>query len=235
MPKPSVESRFWSKVDKSGECWLWTGGSQRGHGRISIKGDTAYVHRLAWELSFGAIPLGKTVFQSCGNQLCVRPDHLYLDKSPRYILPFWDNVYIPQDENACWTWKGMLDKDGYGYYRVDKRTRRAHRVSWELANGPIPEGLFVCHKCDNPPCVRSDHLFLGTAQDNARDRGSKNRGRQQQGTSNSMSKLTDESVIEIRALHKAGGWSHSALASKFGVSRRTIGFVVNRVVWKHLP
>src|SRR5262245_51840420 len=74
-----------------------------------------------------------------------------------------------EKKTRCQPWKGSRNQAGYGLVRVDGKTRLAHRVSFELANGPIPEGKIICHKCDNPPCVRPDHLYAGTHQDNARD------------------------------------------------------------------
>lgn len=75
----------------------------------------------------------------------------------------------------CWIWTGTTNELGYGLIHVGQRRVRVHRVSWEIANGPIPEGLCVCHRCDNPRCVRPDHLFLGTQADNLRDMCSKGR------------------------------------------------------------
>lgn len=89
---------------------------------------------------------------------------------------FWSNV---DQSGSCWVWLRSRSGGRMGYGRVQFRGRLevAHRVAWTLAIGPIPEGLFVLHKCDNPPCVRPDHLFLGTAQDNSRDRDEKGRHR----------------------------------------------------------
>lgn len=85
---------------------------------------------------------------------------------------FWSNV---RRSDGCWEWTGSKRGNGYGCLAVGGRQVGAHRVAWETQNGPIPEGLFVLHKCDNPPCVRPDHLFLGTAKDNAMDMARKGR------------------------------------------------------------
>lgn len=82
-------------------------------------------------------------------------------------------------DNGCWEWTACLDKYGYGEFRFEGKTKRAHRVSWILKHGSIDDSLFICHKCDNPKCVNPDHLFLGTRLDNQRDMSKKNRGRNQ--------------------------------------------------------
>jgi hypothetical protein len=88
---------------------------------------------------------------------------------------FWSKV---DKSGECWVWTAKaLCENGYGRFYVGKKPLRAHRYSWELANGPITDGLFVCHRCDNPPCVNPAHLFLGTHQDNMQDMVAKGRSR----------------------------------------------------------
>lgn len=86
---------------------------------------------------------------------------------------FWSKVKIVNDEDSCWEWQAGLNTNGYGQFNLCKDGKRlnmgAHRFSYELANGPIPKGILVCHKCDNPKCVRPKHLFPGTYQDNMDD------------------------------------------------------------------
>lgn len=85
---------------------------------------------------------------------------------------FWNKVDRSGD---CWTWQGSRDRKGYGRVSVNQRPVLAHRFSWTLSHGPIPDGLCVLHKCDNPPCVNPEHLFLGTIADNNRDMVAKGR------------------------------------------------------------
>jgi hypothetical protein len=94
-----------------------------------------------------------------------------INKSPEM---FWSRV---DKSDGCWIWNGKKVNKGYGYFYLDKKTHGAHRVSWTFTNGKIPKGLFVLHKCDNPPCVRPSHLFLGTHADNMADKARKGRVR----------------------------------------------------------
>lgn len=178
-----IDARFWSKVDKTGDCWVWTAGT-RGRGS----------HR-------------------------------------------------------------------YGAIRINGKNRSAHRVSWELTNGPIPGGLVVCHHCDNPPCVRPDHLFLGTVQDNALDRDRKGRSGlpasnqnpdhirhraagirayweqhpgARAGSKAGFSKLTEQQALEIIATYKAGGITQEQLGRRYGVNQRTVSTIITGTHWRHL-
>lgn len=146
---------------------------------------------------------------------------------------FWSRV---QKSDGCWTWTGSKDGDGYGFVGRD----RAHRFSYELANGPIPKGLCVLHTCDNPPCVRPDHLFLGTHADNVADRHAKGRDSHKPrvpvriGEAQPMAKLTNAVVAEIRAAY-ATGTSTRDLAKRHGVSQPTISRVVRGRLWTAAP
>lgn len=96
--------------------------------------------------------------------------------SPTPDLSFWR--FVDRPEQGCWEWCGEFSKDGYGearQARLPDGERRAHRASWKLVHGAIASGLYVCHRCDNPKCVRPEHLFLGTQQDNVRDAMAKGR------------------------------------------------------------
>lgn len=94
-----------------------------------------------------------------------------------YLDRFWENVQKSND--GCWIWTASVSRAGYGDIwvglRPGVRIIKVHRLSWEIHYGPIPDGLFVCHRCDNPRCVRPDHLFLGTHTDNMRDASAKGR------------------------------------------------------------
>lgn len=98
----------------------------------------------------------------------------YQSDPERMAARFWDGV-DKQPGDGCWEWTGHCNDGGYGRVTRQTEDRLAHRYAWELENGPIPDGMFVCHHCDNPPCVRPDHLFLGTHTDNMRDAQRKGR------------------------------------------------------------
>jgi hypothetical protein len=124
--------------------------------------------------------------------------------------------------------------------RPTRKAERAHRLSWAIHYGPIPVGLFVCHKCDNRKCVRPDHLFLGTAKDNLSDMGRKGRQflqicpeRRRRGVDHFNSKLNDSMVIEMRQLRE-NGWTLTKLGEKFGIHFSTVHDVVKRKIWTHV-
>lgn len=141
--------------------------------------------------------------------------------------------YIVDGETGCWIWQLGRDASGYGTInRLDCQEKRAHRYFYEKRFGPIPAGMLVCHRCDNPPCVNPDHLFLGTYKDNAHD--SMNKGRWPNGSQRSQAKLTESQVLEIRLIYGSGGTTQLDLARKFGVSRSLVRNIVLNKAWRQL-
>lgn len=140
----------------------------------------------------------------------------------------------------CWQWTANKHWSGYGRIltgsRIDgsRRYVGAHRVAWELFRGAIPEGLCVCHHCDNPSCVNPDHLFLGTLADNCKDRSQKGRNAVALGERNGNAKLSRDQVQEIRRRYSDRGVTQKQLGREFGVSRVQIGKIVNGKLWKHI-
>ncbi len=141
------------------------------------------------------------------------------------IERFWAKVDKSGD---CWEWTGGRQGKGYGSFWLKNSMRPAHRISWELHNGSIPDGLYVLHKCDNRICINPKHLFLGTNQENMTDRNLK--GRQARGEKIGIAKLTWESVEEIRNLH-SDGISQYELAERFGVDTSRICRIIHNKIW----
>lgn len=189
-PIKPLEEDFWKKITKGDGCWEWNSTISRGYGVFSVGRKAFLAHRVVWELTFGPIPSGIQVNHKCGNRACVRPEHLLLGTVENR---FWAKV---RKGNGCWEWSGGRDRRNYGHLEVNRRNILAHRFSWTLHFGPIPKGMLVCHSCDNPGCVRPDHLFLGTKKDNAQD--AKRKGRKPKGENHPSAKLTNEQVEEIR-------------------------------------
>lgn len=135
---------------------------------------------------------------------------------------FWDKVALGEQ---CWVWTANVNHRGYGRVLYRGKVQQAHRVAWEMVHGPIPDGLFVLHHCDNPPCVNPDHLFVGTHSDNMVDAVRKGR--------HARAKVTEADVRDIRTA-RASGEGVRALARRYRVDPKTIRDLLGHENWKHV-
>jgi hypothetical protein len=138
---------------------------------------------------------------------------------------------------GCWNWKSVLDKNGYGKCKSSIVARKlnecsAHRGAYRHYIGEIPNGMHVCHKCDNPSCVNPEHLFLGTHDDNMEDRQRKNRTAKVQGEAHGKAKLTEKQIKEIRQLQ--GQISAEKVARQYGIAESTVYPIWTRKSWSHI-
>lgn len=153
-----------------------------------------------------------------------------LPQHPSVAARFFQKVSKLPDAPGCWLWTGSVTKKGYGWFNVDGRITKAHRLAYALAFGPIPTGLLVLHRCDTPGCVNPDHLRVGTPRENSADMVARRRQRSLRGEQSAKAKLTEAQVIAIRATTG----SHPVVARRFGVARQTIGQIKSRKRWRHV-
>lgn len=148
---------------------------------------------------------------------------------------YWRAVVV--NTEGCWGWTSWFDRDGYG--RI--RNIRAPRLSWQIHHGPIPDGMCVLHRCDNPPCTRPDHLFLGTIADNNADKAAKGRstrgrslrGNHVRGEAHHAARITNEDVRAIRELY-AAGMLQREIGERFGVRPGYISNIITGRSWGHV-
>lgn len=146
---------------------------------------------------------------------------------------FLSHVFIPENPDGCWEWVGAKNSDGYGRFGINDKLYQTHRVSYALFVGMIPDGMEVCHRCDNPACCNPAHLFLGTHKDNMTDRNNKNRqshSTKMRGENQGRHKLTEQHIYKIRELIEQG-YKNVEIAKMFGVKPNTISNVKTGTQW----
>lgn len=136
------------------------------------------------------------------------------------------------DDNGCWIFQGYINPTGYGSIGYYGKTTLAHRASYDFHNGEIPDGLYVRHTCDVRVCINPDHLILGTHADNMRD--SVERGRHLKGVKIPNSKLNPELVRLLKSKYVPWQYGYLRLANEFGLSKKTVRYVIEGKTWAHV-
>lgn len=165
--------------------------------------------------------------------------------SEKDIARFWSKVKIIS-EGECWEWLGGKTPEGYGRFWLKGKLVGANRIAWFLKNGPIPDGMLVCHDCDNPPCCNAKHFFLGSHKKNTQDAVRK--GRMASGNRNGsitcpenlirgealpQSKITNLGVLDIRKRYLEGE-TQKSIAERIGVSQQQVSNIINKNQWTHV-
>lgn len=215
MKVPSNIENFISRDDLTG-CWVWRGELKAGAPVIREEGRRVRVTGVLSRVG------NQQLTTTCGNTLCVSPEHTVLKKS-LFIERFWSFVE-KRGEDECWEWKGATDS-GYGVFSLDLRVTRATHVALMLDGRRVQDGGQALHSCDNPPCVNPRHLRPGTNAENVADMVSKGR----QGR-----KLTLELARSIRDIRSRNGTPYYKIAAQFGVSKKLVMLIVSNEIWREL-
>ena len=146
---------------------------------------------------------------------------------------FWSKVR-KAGPDECWIWTSTITNVGYGLFWCNKKQNSAHRMAWLLTHGPISDGLFILHSCDNRRCVNPSHLRTGTPLENMQDRDRKGRGVHHCGSQHSSSKLTEDQVKHIRETYDLKIMSMYKIAKEYNVHVMTIFDIIHRKIWKHI-
>ena len=140
---------------------------------------------------------------------------------------------IKINENGCWEWQKAKHRQGYGHCPYKRKCLLAHRVSWMVFKGNLPDDILVCHHCDNPPCINPDHLFLGTDKDNTLDHIKKGKSKKSRGENHYFSKLTEKEVKEMRKMRERK-IKIKDISRKFNIHVSTAKNICLRKSWKHV-
>lgn len=208
---PVAGAAFRQKPPADGRCTI------EGCGRKHYRRGYCAPHNQRWQ-TYGDATAGPRV-------KALRPAGMSAEETFRYFMPG------KPPRTLCWEWAAKTGPNGYGILTQGNRGIAAHRFSYELHVGPIPDGMMVLHSCDNRRCVNPRHLRVGTHAENMDDR--QVRLRTPTGAKLPQTKLDEHKVREIRQLSR-DGFSHAKIAARFDVSRRAIQAVLSRQSWKHV-
>lgn len=243
----------WSKVEKlhgNDACWLWRGVTVNGYPQAGRYEHRYQPVRKVYEQFVGQIIGRAPVRQRCGNRACVRPDHLIIGideaMSRKRTAERFARYVETAGPDECWPWRGLKSHNGYGRLWNGERLIPATHYAWEQSCGPVPLGMCVLHRCDNPPCCNPAHLWLGTQAENVADRDEKGRTcngdrhwsrqfpeRQPRGEARVGAKLTDDKVRRIRELSR-NGWTQQRIAKSIGLSQAGVSRVLRGHTWAHV-
>jgi hypothetical protein len=234
-----TEQRFFDSFfdlfdeEKFRECWIWHGKVDKGgYPRFWDCKSDINVRKLVYE-QFYRVELQKykRLYNICCENSCVNPYHLSLQyKEPfeKTIKRFFKFVIKGRKNSDCWRWRGSILPSGYATFSLNGEMFRAHRLSFEIHKHKIPDGLHVLHHCDFPECCNPQHLYLGDAAQNAKDKV--DRQRQAKGEKHGLSKLKEYQVREILKSTE----TNRVLGKKYHVSELTIYDIKARKTWKYV-
>jgi len=227
-----VQDKINKKIFISGECWVWLGSINK-VGRPQITFDhrqkeegkmlTYFPHEWLYVNKYGDFDV-RYLDSTCGNLRCVNPDH----QAPRTLENMLFMKLAKDEVTGCWNWTGGLFDSGYGRVTKNGKNALAHRVSYAHFFGSIPEGLQVCHKCNNKRCINPDHLYVGTHNDNMRDVTLTD---VHKGENNAKALLTQSQVLEIKAHIRERKIVYRKIAEMYGVSRQAIKDIASGRTW----
>lgn len=239
---PKQIARFWSHVDTSGDCWLWTAArSERGYGRVKIKGRMHQAHRVAYELTIGSIADSMKICHTCDNPPCCRPDHLFegtsADNSADMVRK---GRSAAGDRNPARQHPERMPRgDDHHSRKRPERMARGERHGSRTHPDKLPRGDSHYARTNPEKLARGDRNGRRLHPDRY-PVGDKHPShlrpeRRPRGEQNTKAKLTEAQVIAMRQRYDAGGVSLGALAREHGMDKSTISDIVKRKTWKHLP